>query len=106
MNEKAMRDKLTTIINKSFEKQYEERGLLTAPHTVDDLIANGFILPPCKVGDKVWWLTTANWQGTKWKIEEVRVSMLQQKADKSWKIRLTHNSSVFDITTDKIGIAI
>ena len=62
-----------------------------------------FIELPCAVGDKAWWLTTANWQQTEWKTEEVRVSMLQQKADKSWKIRLTHNSSVFDITTEDIG---
>lgn len=62
-----------------------------------------YIELPCAVGDTVWWLTTANWEQTKWKIVEVKVSMLQQKADKSWKIRLTHMSSVFDITTDELG---
>ena len=36
-------------------------------------------------------------------VEECRVSSLTQKADGSWKIRLTHNHSVFEITLDKIG---
>ncbi len=72
-------------------------------YVADHLLATGVIVPPCKVGDTVWWLTTANWQQTEWRIVEARVSMLQQKADKSWKIRITHNSSVFDITTDKLG---
>lgn len=35
------REKLAELLNNSFEKQYEKRGLLTAPHTADDLIANG-----------------------------------------------------------------
>ena len=29
--------------------------------------------------------------------------MIQQKADKSWKFRVTENHSVQDYTTDKIG---
>ena len=36
-----VREKLIEILEKSFEKQYEKRGLLTAPHTVKDLIDNG-----------------------------------------------------------------
>ena len=35
------REKLIEVLNNSFEKQYEKRCLLTAPHTADDLIANG-----------------------------------------------------------------
>ena len=69
----------------------------------DHLLANGVIVPPCKVGDKVWWLTTANWQQTEWKIVEVKVSAIQQKADKSWKIRITHNSSVWEFKVEDIG---
>ena len=45
---------LIDILNKSFAEQYEKRGLLTAPHTADDLLANGVIVPPCKVGDTVY----------------------------------------------------
>lgn len=38
-------------------------------------------------------------------VEECRVSSLTQKADGSWKIRLTHSlyKGVFEITLDKIG---
>ena len=35
------RDRMIGIIDISFAKQYEKRGLLTAPHTADDLLANG-----------------------------------------------------------------
>ena len=47
------RDRLTEIIEKSFVEQYEKRGLITVPHTADDLLANGVIVPPCKVGEVV-----------------------------------------------------
>ena len=36
-----MREKLIDLLNDSFDKQYSQRGLLTAPHTADHLIANG-----------------------------------------------------------------
>ena len=81
----------------------EDEDYLTEFGCSDFKPKSRYIELPCAVGDTVWWLTTANWQRTEWKIVEVRVSMLQQKADKSWKIRLTHLSSVFDITTDQLG---
>lgn len=36
-----MKNELIDLLNDSFEKQYEKRGLLTAHHTAEDLIANG-----------------------------------------------------------------
>lgn len=36
-----MREKLIELLNNSFDEQYSKRGLLTAPHTADHLIANG-----------------------------------------------------------------
>ena len=36
-----MIEKLVELLNNSFAAQYEKRGLLTAPHTATDLIANG-----------------------------------------------------------------
>ena len=53
-----MIDKLIRILDKSFAEQYEKRGLLTAQHTAKDLLANGVIAPPCKVGDTVYYLNT------------------------------------------------
>ena len=35
------REKLIELLNNSFDEQYSKRGLLTAPHTADHLIANG-----------------------------------------------------------------
>ena len=54
-----MRDRLIEILNESFAEQYRKQGvLLTAPHTAEHLLANGVIVPPCKVGDTVYYLTT------------------------------------------------
>ena len=41
MSDNDVREKLIEILDNSFEKQYEKRGLLTAPHTAEDLIAHG-----------------------------------------------------------------
>ena len=49
-----MRDRLIELLNDSFAEQYEKRYLLTAQHTADHLIAAGVIVPPCKVGDKLY----------------------------------------------------
>lgn len=38
-----------------------------------------------------------------WEVQEGKVSMIQQKADKSWKFRATVNSSVGDYTLDEVG---
>ncbi len=42
-----VREKLIEILENSFEKQYEKRCLLTAPHTAEDLIANGVTVQEC-----------------------------------------------------------
>ena len=48
------REKLIELLDKTFAEQYDKRGLLTAVHPADDLLDNGVIVPPCKVGDKVY----------------------------------------------------
>lgn len=54
-----------------------------------------FIELPCAIGDTVWYI------GWRQDPLQCRVSMLQQKANKSWKIRLTPpDSGVFDITLE------
>jgi hypothetical protein len=86
------KEELGTHFNKDILEQF-----------ADHLIADGWIRPPCKVGDKVWLIKSLNWQHTEWGIKEGKVSMIQQKADKSWKFRITENHSVQDFTVDKIG---
>ena len=49
-----MRDRLIEILTKTFDEQYEKRRLITPQHTADYLLANGVIVPPCKIGDILW----------------------------------------------------
>lgn len=56
-----------------------------------------FIEIPCSIGDEIWRI---NWRN---EVILSTVSMLQQKRDKTWKIRLSDDGSVFDVTPDDIG---
>lgn len=76
---------------------------LYSEQIADHLLKNGVIVPPCKVGDVVWLIKSLNLQQTERGIKKGKVSMIQQKADKSWKFRVTENHSVQDYTTDSIG---
>lgn len=40
-----MKDNLIELLNKSFEEQHNKRGLITAKHTADYLLANGVTIP-------------------------------------------------------------
>ena len=51
-----MKETLIRVLDNSFQKQYEKRGLLTAPHTAEDLIAHGVTVQPVKVGDYVYYI--------------------------------------------------
>ena len=54
--------------------------------------------PKCSVGDIVWYTYYRK------EPERCKVSMLQQKADKSWKVRLTpEGGGVFDVTLDNFN---
>ncbi len=85
-----------------------ERGMYRVSHSEDDIWyeehwfdayeEKEIRLPSCSVGDVVWY--------THYRKEPMKckVSMLQQKADKSWKVRLTlPYSGVFDITMDEFN---
>ena len=64
-----------------------------------------YIHLPVYVGKPVW--RVFYWHYTKEvEIREGRVSMLQQKADKSWKFRVSDSGSVSDYTLDEIGSGI
>lgn len=54
---------------------------------------------PCLVGDTMWYVRS--WRKD---IQKCRVSMLQQKANKSWKFRISYpDGGVSDFTLDEIG---
>lgn len=68
-----------------------------------------YVFMPAYVGQKVWHVRSMyKYEDNKFKVvgyevEEGKVSMLQQKADKSWKIRITIRSSVGDYTLDEFS---
>lgn len=41
MNQEELKQWLIELLNETFAEQYEKRGLLTAPHTAEALLANG-----------------------------------------------------------------
>ena len=67
-----------------------------------------YIKLPAFVGQPVWHIRTLQkyiheerkWETLSYELEEGKVSMLQQKADRSWKIRVTISSSVSDYTIE------
>lgn len=92
-----MRDKLSEII----QSAVGGCAKYWADVIADKLIAEGVIIPPCYIGQEIWHITK-HYDGRN-EIRKGKVSMLQQKSDKSWKIRITVNSSVWDFTPDEIG---
>ena len=59
---------------------------------------------PAHIGQKVWvprvyWMSLSKMVNSA--VREGKVSGLQQKADKSWKIRVTVNGTVSDYTVDE-----
>jgi hypothetical protein len=68
-----------------------------------------YIKLPAYIGQSVWRIRSKyNWTSTEFKIigyelEQGKVSMIQQKADKSWKFRVTITSSVMDFAVADIG---
>lgn len=67
-----------------------------------------YVRLPAFVGQQVWHIRTLQkylheerkWEILGYELEEGKVSMLQQKVDKSWKIRVTITSSVSDYTIE------
>ena len=70
------------IVRLAVYEDAEEQGLL--------------VRLPCKVGETVYYLNPFN------EIENGKITMIQQKADGTWKFRVTTSYS-HDVTTDAIG---
>lgn len=70
-----------------------------------------YIFTPAYVGQEVWTISTKHkfiketnkFEVAGYELRNGKVSMLQQKADKSWKIRITINGSVGDYTIDEFN---
>lgn len=64
---------------------------------------NPTTLPPVYIGMKVWVPCVYMFKDVVTDLREGHVSGLQQKADKSWKIRVTRNGSVADYTVEEFN---
>ena len=51
-----MRERLIELLDKAFLKSDDNFGMPNVNQVADHLLANGVIVPPCKVGDKVWFV--------------------------------------------------
>lgn len=71
-------------------------------YVADYLIADGWIRPPMKLGQMCFVPYYSAWRD---EVRQYRVSSITQKADGSFKMRLTDliTKSVFEITPDEIG---
>ena len=72
-----MKEKLIKLLDETFFQQYEKRGLLTAPHTADHLIANGVTF------------ATDNNVGSRW--IPVTERLPENDYGKHWKERARYN---------------
>ena len=64
---------------------------------------NPMVLPPAYIGMKVWVPHVWYFTEVMTDLREGHVSGLQQKADKSWKIRVTRRGTVADYTVEEFN---
>jgi hypothetical protein len=60
-----------------------------------------YVKLPVYIGQPVW--TLYRRYGGKWELQEGKVSMVTLKSDKTWKFRVSENSSVIDRSLKDIG---
>ena len=71
-----------------------------------------YVQLPVYVGQPVWYINSiSNYVNNQFKVvdfvvKEGKVSMLQQKVDKSWKFRVSHSSYVSDYKAEDLGTCI
>jgi hypothetical protein len=89
-----MKDRLIELLFEIHSKKIPSMGEIA-----DHLLSNGVIVPPMKLGQTCF--EPVNYRN---EVDECRVSSITQKADGTFKIRLTNlrGKWVFEITADKI----
>ena len=75
------RDRLIELIgDKQPSAEYENYNSVEwAEHLADYLLANGVIVPPCKVGDTVWFLLEDDFPVHKWFLSEEKITEVASK---------------------------
>lgn len=94
-------DRLAVLCNQrmTMREEVSQRFSLTAKIPLDRLrelaeMDSAGCIPPCKIGD-VFYRVYYGFDSSE--IEKYRVSMVTQKADRSWRIRATDTESSFQI---------
>ena len=97
------RDKLIELVNRAKDEYANDVTDHTeTDYIVECLLNNGVIVPMCYVGQKIWYVCKHYYGDIE--VIEGKISMIQQKSDKSWKFRFSHNSSVWDFKAEDIGV--
>lgn len=65
---------------------------------------NNLIEVPCIIGQECWRLMT--WHIAPAELIKSKVSMLQQKADKSWKFRISNHWGTCDFKAEDVGTCV
>ena len=99
MNDK---ERITEILKGYTKKHNISASSVILEEYAEELVKQGAILPLCYIGQEIWCLCK-HYDGSA-EIKKGKISMLQQKADKSWKFRITINSSVWDFKVEDIGV--
>ena len=78
----------------------EDRAIELVIELVKADVEGRVVILPCKIGDTLF--RPLNWRNI---VEKCTVSLLTQKTDKSWKLRLTSENfrTTFEITINDIG---
>lgn len=95
-------DKIASALHKVFKSDTLDPRLYYK--AAEALIASGITFLPAMVGQSLWvirdnkrWdFESKTWVITSHEVHEVKVSMIQQKVDGTWKVRISTGGSVYD----------
>ena len=68
------RERLTELLENSFIKSYDDFGMPNINQVADHLLANGVIVPPCKVGDEVYVVSQGSGFNVVWNVHKGKVT--------------------------------
>lgn len=102
-------DKIAMILYRTFKNTAIDPDLYY--QAAEALVSAGVISLPVSIGQPLWIIhenkkwdrDSFTWSVTSREVYEVKVSMLQQKADKSWKVRISENGFVFDVSLTELN---
>lgn len=95
-----MRDRLIKIVKESLVKNIDYTHRL-AENITDDLLANGVIAPPCKVGDKIYVLSASK---TKLYLLTITHFVVRENETQIWAVGVPYTSEpAYICNADDLG---